>query len=256
MLIIRGEQLEVIRKKARVPFETEMVSHAQAFSPRLTAVIGEAQLRVAITRALDRAEDYGFTSRGPLQLYVELMFLFGSAFDSDPQYPWSAAVLRSDDDEMRRAEGLFQGTVDYQRKVSGPAGVNTRRALEELSIIARQSEVTSSEGFVPRMRLEMSRIFPEKALEVGERGLTALIEEASAQARRYDLPLPGGDALLAALMFAFGHGCADDPLYPWIVRTLRDDRISEPSARTMRLQRKAVTWLDHVLAGTRPEAET
>lgn len=25
-------------------------------------------------------------------------------------------------------------------------------------------------------------------------------------------------------MFSFGHGCTDDPLYPWISRTLRDER--------------------------------
>ena len=49
------------------------------------------------------------------------------------------------------------------------------------------------------------------------------------------------------LMFAFGHGCCDDPLYPWIARTLNDERITDPPARAKRLETKALTWLDHVL---------
>ena len=46
----------------------------------------------------------------------------------------------------------------------------------------------------------------------------------------------------------FGHGCADDPLYPWIERTLNDQAIIDAPARAKRLEKKAITWLEHVLA--------
>jgi uncharacterized membrane protein len=48
-------------------------------------------------------------------------------------------------------------------------------------------------------------------------------------------------------MFAFGHGCLNDPLYPWIAMTLEGDAIGDSDARTRRLERRALTWLDHVL---------
>ena len=54
--------------------------------------------------------------------------------------------------------------------------------------------------------------------------------------------------MVVVLMFAFGHGCTDDPLYPWISRTLKNERIVDPAARAGRLEKKAVTWLEHVLA--------
>ena len=50
------------------------------------------------------------------------------------------------------------------------------------------------------------------------------------------------------LKFAFGHACTNDPLYPWILRTLKDQRIVTPAARASRLERKAITWLEHVVA--------
>jgi len=48
-------------------------------------------------------------------------------------------------------------------------------------------------------------------------------------------------------MLAFGHGCGADPLYPWINKTLRDEAITEQEARAKRLEKKALTWLEHVL---------
>ena len=62
-------------------------------------------------------------------------------------------------------------------------------------------------------------------------------------------------ALVIVLMLAFGHGCADDPLYPWIARTLQDEAITDPAARAKRLEKKALTWLEHVLAYFDKEAQ-
>ena len=237
-------------------FEDEMVAHSRAFSPRLCEIIGEEQLRLALRRAMARAGGYGFTYRGPIRLFIELMFLFGSAFDTDSQYPWAGKILHASDDQMQRAEQLCDKTLDYQERVSGPNAVNTRRALAELSVLARQHTTISSADLVGSVLKEMNRIFPHKAAYVGEEGLKALIREGSTEALRYRFPTARGEALLVVLMFAFGHGCTSDPLYPWIARTLKDERIIEPSARAERLQKKAVTWLDHVLATPREGAPT
>jgi len=255
MLVIRREQMEVFRQAALMAFENEMVVHSKNFSPRLCEVIGEEQLRVALRRAMDQAGGYGLTNRGPVRLFIELMFLFGSAFDTDPQYPWAARILHASDDQMQRAEQLYGQTLDYQQKVSGPDAANTRRALADLSVLVRQPVTLSSNEFVADMLREMTRVFPQKAAYIGEGGLTALIREGSAEARRYRFPTDRGAALVIVLMFAFGHGCTDDPLYPWIARTLKDERIIEPAARAGRLEKKAVTWLEHVLVRHREGAQ-
>lgn len=256
MLQIREEQMLAFEQAALRRFEDEMVAHSRAFSPRLCEIIGEEQLRLALRRAMARAGGYGFTYRGPIRLFIELMFLFGSAFDTDSQYPWAGKILHASDDQMQRAEQLCDKTLDYQERVSGPNAVNTRRALAELSVLARQHTTISSADLVGSVLKEMNRIFPHKAAYVGEEGLKALIREGSTEALRYRFPTARGEALLVVLMFAFGHGCTSDPLYPWIARTLKDERIIEPSARAERLQKKAVTWLDHVLATPREGAPT
>jgi len=218
--------------------------------------LGDAQLRVALSQAMERAAGYGFTNRGTMRLYIELMFFCGSDFDTDPQYPATSELLRSPADQMWRAESIHERYIDYLDNVAGPDNINERKALETLSAFARNPPVFSAEGLETMILQEMSRAFPLRATFVGEASLLALIDEARVEAGKYGFATPRDVALLAILKFAFGHGCTKDPLYPWIFRTLRDERIVSAEARSARLERKAITWLDHVLARPKPGAAT
>ncbi|MGC2236673.1 MAG: hypothetical protein WA584_10960 [Pyrinomonadaceae bacterium] len=249
-MIIRDTQMEELSKVPLRAFEDGMVEHLAEFSPPLFNVIKEDQMRVAVRFGIEKAERYGFNLRGPIRLYLELMLLFGSHFDTDPQYPWTSKILNDQNStpQMQRAEHLYEKTLDYQEKVSGNDAANTRKALENLSVMARNSTTISSNDFVADIRREITRVFPQKASYIGEEGLTALINEGRDEARKYRFPTDRGEALMVVLMYAFGHGCPDDPLYPWISRTLNDERIIEPTARAERLEKKAMTWLEQVLA--------
>jgi hypothetical protein len=249
MLSVRTEQLQVFARFSRARFEEDMVRHSKNFSPQLCEVIGDDQLRLAVQSAIARAQTYGFTNRGPLRLFVELMFLFGSAFDTDPQYAFMNARLNAPGDQMERAEDIHQICNNYHDKVAGEANVNVWNALRRLPMLVHEP-LTFTNGFVAGMLQEVEHVFPQKAAYIGEAALTALIDEAIATGRKFQFSSMRQGALLVALMFAFGHGCTDDPLYPWIGRTLNDERISEPSARAERLEKKALTWLEHVLASS------
>ena len=52
-----------------------MVVHCEDFASPLCEVIGGEQLLVALRAAMDRAETYGFTNRGPICLFSGMMFL-------------------------------------------------------------------------------------------------------------------------------------------------------------------------------------
>jgi hypothetical protein len=247
MWTIREEQTEAFRQNALKKFEDEMVAHSKDFSPPLCEVIGDEQLRVALRSAMKRADGYGFTNRGPVRLFIEMMFLCGSGFDTDPQYPEVGAVLRASGDQMHRAQQIYELCMHNLEKVAGPGAVNVRKALSDLLIFTR-APLTFSNDFVTDMLQAMHRVFPQKAAYVGEPGLKALIDEAIAEARQYQFETARQRTLLVVLKFAFGHGCTDDPLYPWIASTLRDKRIRDADARAERLEKKATTWLEHVVA--------
>jgi hypothetical protein len=247
MLTIRDAQLDAFEQAARTAFENEMVAHSLAFTPRLCEVLGEAQLRVALRQAIRDAEEYGFTYRGPIRLFIELTFLLGSDFPTDPQYPAFGEILRASDSQIQRAEAIHDAFQQYHDRVSGPAAQNVHKALNDLLVLAR-TPLTFTNGLVDVLLREMTRIFPQKAAYVGEDALRAIIEQALVQAAEYRFETERQQGLLAVLKFGFGHGCTDDPLYPWISRTLKDPRIVGPAARAARLEKKAIVWLEHVVA--------
>lgn len=225
-----------------------MVAHLAGFSPPLFKTLGEAQMRVAVRFGVDRAAAHDFTLRGPVRLYLEMMLLFGSHFETDPQYPWAAELLKNRDvEQMQRAESLYEKTVDYREKVVGPDDAYALKALRNISMLAQQPLLIPSEEFVAYMRQEIARAYPQKAAYVGPEGIDALIRKGMDGARRQRFSTTRGAALIVVLMLAFGHGCGADPLYPWINKTFKDESLIDPEARAKRLEKKALTWLEHVL---------
>ncbi|HRE53900.1 MAG TPA: hypothetical protein PLP22_03805 [Candidatus Competibacter sp.] len=225
-----------------------MVAHLADFSPPLFKTLGEKPMLDVVRFGMARAEQHELTLRGPVRLYLEMMLLFGSYFDTDPQYPWAAEMLKSRAvGQMERAELLYEKTVDYREKVAGPDDAYALKALRNISMLAQQPLLIPSEEFVPYMRQEIARVYPQKVAYVGQEGIDALIRKGADGARRQRFSTTRAAALIVVLMLAFGHGCGADPLYPWINKTLRDEAITEQEARAKRLEKKALTWLEHVL---------
>jgi hypothetical protein len=246
-MLIRDEQMEELRKAPLRAFEDEMVAHLAEFSPPLFKAVKENQMRVVICLGIARAGKYGITFRGPIRFYLELMLLFGSHFDTDPQYPWAAEILRDSAPQMSRAERLYERTLDYRKNVGGPKDAHTLQALRNIRVLVDQPLTVSSDNFSSAILEAMTRVYPQKMAYVGENGLRVLIDAGIVAAQKYGFSSIRALALPVVLMFAFGHNCFHDPLYPWIERTLEEETITDPEARARRLEKKAVIWLDHVL---------
>lgn len=250
MLVIREEQMDLFRQSALRRFEEEMLIHLAEFSPPLFKAVGEAPMREVIRFGMSRAERHGFSFRGPVQLYLELMLLFGSHFDSDPQYPWAGEILGNQErgSQMQRADWLHEQAMAYRKNVTGPEDAYTLEALRRIPVFARQPLDVSPTHFVQDMLREIEQIYPQKAAYVGREALEALIDKGRTGAKRQGFDTERGAALVIVLMLAFGHGCGFDPLYPWIANTLKEDSVGDPKTKAVRLEKKALIWLEHVLA--------
>lgn len=249
MLKIRREQMKVFEGAALRNFEDEMVAHSKKFSPKMCEVIGDEQVYLAVHSGIDRSLSYGFTNRGPARFFVEMMFLFGSHFDTDPQYPWASEILhdKQTSDQMKRSERLYEKVKDYLGKVCGPKNVNVRNALTILSAKA-QKPFPFSPNDNWAMIQEMTRVYPQKAAYVGEGALTKLILEGRNKARSSGFDTSRGEVLTTTLMFAFGHGCMDDPLYPWIERTWKGLQGVDAEGRVKALESKTMAYIDNTIS--------
>jgi hypothetical protein len=237
-----GESGRVKTPGACIPFDEEMVEHSEEFAPILARPMGKRALHAYIVKRMARAESFGFTLRGPVRLFIELSFLFGSSFDTDPQHAWAGKILRETDAEMPRAERLWEGTNDYQDKVTVWA---QRKALLRWQLTGRVPTARTRKGLIDEAQAELRRVFPEKEEFVGAAGVRALIEEALTQAVACGLHEPHDQAIVLGLFIALGHSCADDPLFP-SVKAAFQVPVATPAERLEHLRFAAFALLRRV----------
>lgn len=240
MFRITREQQEIFEAQVLVHFEDELMAHGHKFSPRLCRALGDEHLRGVVRNAVHRARTVGFTCQGPVRLFLELSFLFGSEFPIDPQYSRFGAVLRAQKTQMIRSLRLYEEARNYAREVVGPEQAYVRSAIVQFLDFLENQDLTTIRGSSAQDALVS--IYPQKACYVGKKALRALIGSSRAAEREHGLEGTGAFILLASLMFAFGHGCVSDPLFTWIPSTLRDPLHPNPAARLRRLERKTRAW--------------
>jgi hypothetical protein len=165
MLIIRDEQMNVFEEAVTAVFKSEMVRHLQQFVPRHSAVIGAAGVEQVVDRGIASARVHGFTNRGPVRLYLELMSMFGSGFATDPVLPWTVAPLteRDESSQMARAEQLHAAVLEYLEKVAGPGNQYTLSALRRLSSIDADALLGGSGSIEERLVDAYRVMYPQKA---------------------------------------------------------------------------------------------
>lgn len=271
MLLIRTQQVETLARATHARFAAAMVAHLQVFAPAHCRAIGSAQVARAVDAGLQRAANHGFDRHGPLQLYLETMWMFGSQFDSDPLLPWAGAALRARPtlDQMDRAQLLYEGVLAYLDQVCGREQAQARAALSAIVTLARAPNPPAPADATALLAL-LQEVYPSKCAYVGTPVLRALFARAQACAAAHGLTMASGRTLIALLQFVAGHGCTTDPLFPWIGRTLASRTAAAPpaatatrtaapardaneaAARERRLRRKAAAYLEAVLATPAP----
>jgi len=250
MIRVHEKQLGVMAQALALErFEDDMVVHLHDFAPRHAKVIGNDGVRRTIQLGVRRAGVYGVTNPGLLRFYVELMFVLGGMFDTDPLQPWAGEILRdpSIQGEATRIDRLYDRTCWYLDAIEGPEASFSIQAMHKLQQIVLDSTPAAELGEERRAVDTMARVYPQRCAYLGEAALRGLVRRAFEEAARLDMATLGGVALTTGLMFAMGHGFAEDPLYPWVQATLRDSGIKGAERRVVRLQRRVEIYMDRAL---------
>jgi len=252
-VVIREQQMRALEAAQAGVFRNELAAHVRQIAPVHCALMGDAAVRATVALGLQRADRQRFTLRGSTRFYVEAMFLLGSFFDTDCQYAALTGPLFGDDDEITRADRLYESVMAYADAALGPDRRFERQALnramqtpfEKLAERAARPAAVLVEAF--------RETYPEKLQTLGDTPITALIEKAHGYALEQGPPWANGALFVAEMMFLLGQGCFSDPQYPWIMETLREtgselvlDRLYRQFAGFVRQAADLETGLTHV----------
>lgn len=250
MLIITNEQISAMEKVAVRNFESDMVRHLKEFAPYHSEALGEGGIRSVIQFGVSRASRYGFTNRGPVQFYIELIFLFGAEFDTDPMLPWTRELSKtvSDADQISKANRLYSLVTHYLEQVAGPDNKYAKRALRA-AYNQRFEDLSIPESvFVPTIAQRLRDGYPERCAYAGTQALLALIYRGTEAAKSYAPGSQQAPSLFVELMFSLGHGFDKDPHLPWVALTLSKSMRGSNMDGVERLYKRTMTYLAHTLS--------
>ena len=108
-------------KSSRDPSYPNLPTHTLAMLekifPQKHPEVGAERLRTLVPDGVRRVGEYGIVTRHGQLLFLGLMFMFGSGFDTDPQLPDLANVLTEPDlIPQVKVEKLHQLVLDYVEK--------------------------------------------------------------------------------------------------------------------------------------------
>ncbi len=102
-----------------------------------------------------------------------------------------------------------------------------------------ETGAASNPEFFRVMLRRMQQVHPEKFEYVGEPALMALVARSIQEAEKASISTGAGVSLILGLMFVIGHGCVNDPKFPWIAKTLAGPAQPNPNNRVERLYSKS-----------------
>jgi hypothetical protein len=117
LLRVRNELDELLADTSFPDLPTHALAVLEKLFPQKYRTVGEALLRGVVTDGVQRSGEYGITARRGQLLFIGLMFMFGSGFDTDPQLPDLVAALK--DSELTapaKVERLHQIALAYVEK--------------------------------------------------------------------------------------------------------------------------------------------
>ena len=254
MLKISASQMLTMRAASIAGFTHEMVRHIRRFCPRLVHSLSSSELLGIVGVTIQQARARGFTRRGPLRLWVEFSFMFGSGFTEDPMLPWIGAVLtdNDEDDQMERAWRLHDLWPVYREAVLGPSHefyVAALRRVDSISELDTRKHIPGN-AFIAEI---LGKIYPERLHHAGLQAHQQLVRKALTMSHGIGSDSPSDVFLIAILMSFVGHDCFRDPRHAWLGEALIRFDDTDPTSIFDSLRRTSIAYLKTVLrtSGTR-----
>lgn len=91
---IRREQTEAFRRQAEANFESRAIQHLRRDLTEQTVPFTDEQLRQRTRDCIRRAAVYELVTERQIMCFVDVTFLLGCDFDSNPEQAWTQKVLQ------------------------------------------------------------------------------------------------------------------------------------------------------------------
>lgn len=119
-MIIRQQQMASLSELSRRQFAQRVAEHLIRCFPAACEALGQERMQAIIDDGIERARSYGIDRERDVCKYIDLIFVFGRDFDTNPEFPWACRTLADDTlvDSTIKTERLFAAAKRWQMQRS------------------------------------------------------------------------------------------------------------------------------------------
>ncbi len=94
-------------------FKHDTIAQLNDIFPEKCQVVGDVNLHCLIQEGIKSAQHYKISTPDDVFIYIGCMFILGSGFDCDPQFPWAMAILheKSATGQDAKANKLYKAAM-------------------------------------------------------------------------------------------------------------------------------------------------
>ena len=97
MLILRKEQMNVLRAYMSEQFEQRMTNHIRETFPDRIKDIPDERIRVVVQNSMKKAESFGIEYEDDIRRFIEFLIIYGIQLDVRQETQWIGDILRRND---------------------------------------------------------------------------------------------------------------------------------------------------------------
>jgi hypothetical protein len=120
---IRKDQMAALTKVEARTVGNRTLDHIRKTYPKEFNALGEDKIQEVIRHGAKRVAKYGFKGNPDVLKFIEVMVLFGRDFDSDPQLPWAAQILRKRKKPAVKITALHEEAIKRWKSSQYPSAV-------------------------------------------------------------------------------------------------------------------------------------
>ncbi len=206
MMELSDHQVEWLKGFSLTRDIDEVIAHCQEMFPSLVALQGKAHLRSYGERGVALAKEAGFTEKGSVCLFIEMMIILGVGFEHDPLHSWlTPDALDDSSSQLEKSMARYEALKNYLDTVYGEKGVFFEESLQRLRHITINTLPVNPDSYPENVHALLRCLYPQRYDFIGYNTINTWLAFADGQMKNYEVTRAKHQAYMALIMFLFGY---------------------------------------------------
>ncbi|PHM39618.1 hypothetical protein Xmau_02624 [Xenorhabdus mauleonii] len=243
------EQCNKLKNHAFNAYLDELVVHCNEYFPYLEIKLGKEGLKAALTDAVEKAKNDGFDQRGAVQFYIDMLILFGSEFQTDPQYFWIRKILDNHPHlgQLEKTTLLYHEVTRYLNEVHGEQDEHLKTSIFKFQNINIEDLNTQWHTYESNVGTLLNSIYPQKYRYIKQENIRKLIQLGIEKSNQHGIENAVHSALLTLIMFLLGHEFDQDIFLPHLNKRIFKQYYSDIESPIIKIEKQTKDYFEILL---------